>query len=153
MDTLKKQRRSEWKQRYERAVNESGLNELLVENRAKSKTKDLTYTALQTEPYILEYPSETARMIFRVRKRQVPCKSNMKTSHKDLTCRLCQNEEENQQHIVNCPKVRGSKEEVNIDMLRGDIEHIQGDLINDITHRIELFQEHIEHLTDKNNTN
>jgi hypothetical protein len=107
----------QWKSLVKKAVTAKTLLELNETAGRGSKSHHLQKQTLQREPYIIcLYPSE-AKCIFRVRTRTVSCKANQKGSFKDLSCRLCESQaEETQQHLANCPAVRGGGEVVDLDM-------------------------------------
>ena len=56
--------------------------------------------------YMDELTRKQSSIIFKARCRMIKVKGNYKNGHKDLTCRMCKNEEETQTHILEqCPKL------------------------------------------------
>ena len=100
-----------WKFQVKKHVSQYAFEKLTNEARGKSKTEHLVYTKFLPQPYIYHYHPKTAATIFKIRSRNVECKANRKSFYKcglpssDMLCRLCQNVEETQQHIVNCPTI------------------------------------------------
>ena len=107
-----------WKQIVEEKINDAAFSELSTANKQMSKTKELSYESLCRRKYITEKPAEIANLVFRIRIRSVKCKANMKSSFTDLKCRLCDIADEDQEHVVNCAKVKGSGDEIDISNLR-----------------------------------
>ena len=67
------------------------------------------------QPYLRNelLPIESKKLMFRLKNRLIDVKTNFKRKYKDdLKCRLCQNPEESQPHLVVCREIV-SDEEVN----------------------------------------
>ena len=71
----------------------------------KTKTKHLSYTSFNFQPYMRQYNLMQASLIFKLRSFSVDCKENRKSSNLNLVCRLCNEELETQYHIINCPAI------------------------------------------------
>ena len=127
------------------------FDELTKENDTKSKTKILTYDSLHQQTYIKDQPSEIACVIFRFRIRAINCKGNQKAMYTNLKCRLCETEEEDQDHVVNCIKVMeegGIK--IDTSMLRKsqDKWDLNQDQIETVVRRLKKFKELTRQMTN-----
>ena len=67
----------------------------------------------------------------------------MKSSFSDLKCRLCQSEDEDQNHIVNCSKVKDSGEDIDISNLREDEDdwRLDDTQLEEVGKRVTKFKE------------
>ena len=130
--------KEKWKTMVEEKVNEAAYKELVDKNAELSKTKELIYQSLQRRTYISEKTAEIACFIFRVRIRSISCKANMKSSFSDLKCRLCGNANEDQYHIVNCPMVKDSGDDIDISSLRKEENEWR---LSDLVTRVAKFEE------------
>ena len=72
----------------------------------KSKSSNLNYENLQLQEYLKPGNNLTIEMkafIFNARSRMINVKCNYKTGQTDLKCRKCISEDEDQEHLLNCP--------------------------------------------------
>ena len=76
------------------------------------------------------FTNEEASLLFSLRSRAIDCKSNFKSkySKEDLLCRICQQEEESQIHLLHCKPLN--------DVLKSN------DIITDDVNYNDLFSEH-----------
>ena len=131
-----------WKQRVKTKVSDYVFQKLVDEAKSKSKTKHLTYSKFTLQPYMEHYNPKTVSTISKIRSRNVECKANRKSSSENLQCRLCGEEEETQQHIINCSKIR-SDEEPELDLhpiMNQDVALNSTDVV-EICRRISLFHD------------
>ena len=131
-----------WKHRVKTTVSEFVFQKLTHEASCKSKTKHLKYSKFDLQPYMDHYNPKTVSTIAKIRSRNVECKTNRKSSSDNLQCRLCNQEEETQQHIVNCSKIL-SAEDPELDLtpiMTGDVELNSPDVI-EVCRRISLFHD------------
>ena len=133
-----------WKQKVKTRVNENIFQKLVDEARSKSKTKNLTYTKFSLQPYMEHYHPKIASTISKIRSRNVECKANRKSSSQNMQCRLCEGEEETQQHIVNCSKIRLNNEpEIDLrPMMEQDVELNNADVL-EVCRRISVFHDKV----------
>ena len=135
-----------WKQTVKEHVADFAFRELLKEAKDKSKTNHLNYSKLTPQPYIFKLHPKAASTVFKLRSRNIECKANRKSNTTDLSCRLCQTEEETQEHIVNCPGILEDNEsEVDIEpvMVRDVDVESDSSLVMEICRRISLFHDKI----------
>ena len=98
-----------WKEIVTEAVEKKVFTELLQSAKASSKCKDLEYESFGVRGYLTSMSAKSARKIARLRSKMFVCKSNHKSSHKDLVCRACGVEEETQDHLINCRQIHGDE--------------------------------------------
>ena len=138
-----------WKQNVKANVTRKVLSQLTTDIQDETKTKHLSYTSFNCQPYMLQFNHKQASIIFKLRSYSIDCKSNRKSSNVDLNCRLCKSADETQSHVVNCPAV--SKDGVILDLSKVfDCEIVDGDqdVIN-ICNRVDDFNKMIND-TDSN---
>ena len=125
-------------------VSEYIFQKLADEAKTKSKTKNLTYTQFNIQPYMEHYHPKVASTISKIRSRNVECKANRKSSSQNTQCRLCETEEETQQHIVNCSKICTNNEpEINLRrMIEQDVELNSADVV-EACRRISIFHDQV----------
>ena len=95
-----------WKQKVKQQVSECAFLKLSQEAKGKTKTKHLTYKSFTPQPYIHHYHPKISSTLFKIRSRNIECKANRKSQSDNLLCRLCNNEEETQEHLVNCSEIK-----------------------------------------------
>ena len=97
-----------WKKRVKKRVVESAFETLSKEAAGMTKTSPLKYEKLHTQSYLKSLNPRDVYVIFRARLRSITCKGNMPSSfRKDMSCRLCGEADETQEHALNCVAVRG----------------------------------------------
>ena len=131
-----------WKNCVKTRVSEHVFQKLKHEASSKSKTKHLTYSKFNSQPYMDHYNPKIVSTIAKIRSRNVECKANRKSSSENLQCRLCDQEEETQQHIINCSKIR-LPEEPELDLapiMSNDVELNSPDVL-EVCRRISLFHD------------
>ena len=94
-----------WKDKVIHNVRQKAFSHLISNINSKSKTKQLSYKTFSPQPYMHQFQHKPASIIFKLRSHSIDCKSNRKSAHADLTCRLCKQDDETQSHIINCPRV------------------------------------------------
>lgn len=95
-----------WKDKVKRSITKKAFESLTKEAKEKMKTKLLQYQSLSIQPYLLHYHPKQASTIFKLRSRSIECKVNRKSTAANLICRLCKENEESQDHVVNCRNIR-----------------------------------------------
>ena len=74
----------------------------------KSKSKHIKYKTFELQNYLRPGGSMTIQdksFIFEVRSRMLQVKCNFKIGLKDLKCRKCATEDEDQKHLLKCPSL------------------------------------------------
>ena len=98
-----------WKRLVKEKVQAVAFSNLIEECSSMKKTKHLKYESFGCQTYLTSMSPVDACVLFKARLNSVNCKGNMPSAFQDMTCRLCGDAVENQQHIVNCVHVRGEK--------------------------------------------
>ena len=112
-DAIKCMSKDSWKTLVRKNVETFWFNKLVQECVSMKKTQNLKYDALRCQDYLVAMSPLDAQIIFRLRTRSVSCKGNMSSAHRaDMSCRLCGECDETQEHITNCSKIRGDKREI-----------------------------------------
>ena len=137
-----------WKRLVKEQIRKTAFDNLTLDIINKTKTKDLHYTSLETQSYITEYHHKQASIIFKLRSRSIDCRVNRKSSNPDLSCRLCEVEEETQEHVVNCPIVTEGPS-LDISVLFTEMISAHDPLVMDICSRVENFNSLVNNKCDE----
>ena len=106
-----------WKAEVKKKVREKALDELNCEALEQKKAQDLVpYSTFSPQNYISELSPRHARIIFHIRTGSIDLRSVRKYTYGDNTsCRLCHNEDESVEHVVNsCTELGVTLEITNI---------------------------------------
>ena len=115
---IKKMGKEKWKTLVKQKVESFWFDYLVHECGVMKKTQHLKYDKLKGQEYLTSMSPQDAQIIFRARLGCINCKGNMPSAHRgNLTCRLCKMADETQEHILNCPVVRGSKDCLDISIV------------------------------------
>ena len=91
------------------AVKSKALKNLNRIKQNHSKGKELEYSYLEMQRYLrpsqINITQQEAITIFRLRTRMTNVKANFKGKYDDLSCEICKQEDETQQHILKCEKI------------------------------------------------
>ena len=133
--------KSSWKSKVKQSVSRKAFDYLKSSICEKSKTKHLQYESFAPQKYVLNYYHKPASIIFKLRSFSVDCKGNRKSSNPDRTCRLCNEAEETQAHIVNCSKVSNNSNAVNLEKVyTNNVQCADSDIL-EICRRVDVFNE------------
>jgi hypothetical protein len=105
-----------WKNEVKKKVRDVALEDLSNKANEQKKSQNLLpYTELSCQEYMTTLSPKFARKIFHIRTRTVDIRSIRKYTYGDnVSCRLCQNEDETIEHITNkCPNI-GRSTQINI---------------------------------------
>ena len=113
LETIKTMKKVSFMNIVKRKINERSFENLIKVKNSHSKVKQLEYTCLKIQKYLqpnrTEIKREEAQLIFRLRCRVTEAKVNLRGKYDNLECGACGLEEENQQHILDCKMLNGSK--------------------------------------------
>ena len=98
--------KNEWKLIVKSSIRATAFVQLKEECKNKTKTYSLKYNSFQPQKYISTCQSNHTSLLFKIRARCLNCRDNHHHASPIITCRLCDVDIENQDHIINCPKVR-----------------------------------------------
>ena len=138
----------EWKLLVKSAVRSVAFENLKQECKYKIKTYKLQYDSFQSQEYILSCTSNIASLIFKIRARILNCRDNHHHSHQIITCRLCEVEIENQNHIINCSKVRRGGDVISLDCYHTPKFAIDTERLQTIQFR---YQDFLDQISTKKN--
>ena len=135
--------KEKWKKLIKNAIEKVAFSQLTVESRSMTKTSTLIYEYFNPQPYLFYYPYKTACTIFKLRSKSFNCKVNQASAHNNLICRACKEEEESQDHIINCPVIRKNGINLNSNDIN-DINILKNkEHISKICQRYEEFEQFI----------
>ena len=103
--------KQQWKSIVKKAITEQAFQELTLEAKGKSKTKELKYSTLDIQEYL-----KTDKIKFRTKLTLLKCRLKMAKvgynyGNKE-ECPLCENNSPDQQeHLLACEKIRNEMEE------------------------------------------
>ena len=130
--TIQELPKKTWKQMVKKAVTQETLASLNAECSEKSKTEGRVYHQFEEQPYFHHLSASRARKYFQLRGNVYNFKCNRPFQHKDDVCRLCGEEREDTNHVLNfCSKIsRSSKVFVDLwDIAEDDIQELFSRLI------------------------
>ena len=74
-----------------------------------TKVKDIEYKQFETQKYMLSplFSNSDVNLLYALRSRSTECKVNFKQKYlnSDLLCQLCKQENEDQQHLLECSQI------------------------------------------------
>ena len=140
-----------WKSLVKEQIVKKAFENLTLDLHNKSKTKDLQYNSLEPQHYITSYHHKQASVIFKLRSRSIDCKANRKSSNPDMSCRLCHESDETQDHVVNCPKVTDGPA-LNLSVLfHPEVPEDNSEIV-DICRRVDLFNSLVNDMDSETST-
>ena len=132
-----------WKKKVKTVITDHAFAKLKEEAKQKTKTKHLEYSKFAPQPYITGLHPKPASTIFKVRSKNIECKINRKSNSTDTSCRLCQAEEETQDHIVNCPVTNKSNLQFDLQPVMRPDEDFQSSYVTELCRRICSFHDEV----------
>ena len=86
------------------AIHKAAFKWLNQEKATKSKIKNIQYLKFELQEYLLGNTLDTRekKLLFQLRTRMVDTKLNFKNSHADISCPLCFQEDDDQEHVLVC---------------------------------------------------
>ena len=109
IDSIRNIKKSQLKIIVNQAIQEKTFRELIKKKEMHSKVKNITHIRLEMQNYLKPNRSkikiEEAQEIFKMRSRVSDVKSNFKGKYENSTCNICENEDETQKHIIDCPLI------------------------------------------------
>ena len=105
LDEIKDLSVESFRTKVRKAVNVAAFKWLLNEKKDKSKVMDIEYQSLKIQEYLVSSNLETRekKFLFQLRMRMIDVKINYRSSHADISCPLCKDAEDSQQHVLKCP--------------------------------------------------
>ena len=101
----------------EKKITEKAFEDLNKQKENHSKVKNIEHKHLEMQKYLkacnVKITQEEAQEIFKLRSRVSDVKMNFKGKYESLECEACQeNEEESQQHVINCKILNENNENI-----------------------------------------
>ena len=113
LEDVQSKSKESFKELVKTKVKEIALADLLAQSSKKTKTKHLVYKSLKPQDYMKELYPKQAKAIFQARCGTLKIKEHRRYMFRDHLCRLCKNQDETLNHIVNC----GAEKEVDVNIL------------------------------------
>ena len=85
-------------------ISKKALEYLSQKQADHTKTKDIMYTELKTQGYIISslFSNEEVSILFSLRSKMIKTKANFPSNQQNLLCPLCQKHTDEQKHIMHC---------------------------------------------------
>ena len=95
-----------YKKMIKKRIKVAAFNFLKSRQSKHSKVKDIQYSSLEIQKYMTcpTFSNEEVNMLHGLRSRSTECKANYKQKyiHTNILCSLCEEEDEDQQHLLKC---------------------------------------------------
>ena len=101
-NVLNKYSKNMFKKFIKHKIRSLAFSELKQIQMGHSKVNQITYNKFDTQKYLKgsNFSNKEICLLFKLRTRMVDVKNNFTLFYGDLLCRLCQKEEENQEHLI-----------------------------------------------------
>ena len=140
-DEIETMSKGEWKGLVKRTVRCKTHEILLEEASTKKKLDGVLYPKkLITQAYLKSYPTKIAQTIFKIRARSTNCLANRGSSD---VCRLCGEDAENQEHVLNCCQIRKEGRVLTLSSIKNEVE-CECEDVTEIAERFLTFQDRID---------
>ena len=111
---------NKWKSHVKTIVNEMAHCQLLTVCKSMKKTSQISFTKkFVVQPYLISYTTKIAVTIFKVRTQSTNCLANR--GKRDALCRLCKQDLEDQEHVLNCSKLRGDGRWLKLELVQAEV--------------------------------
>ena len=116
-EEIKQMRKTAFIRILKQRIEAKALKDLEISKSSHSKVKHLKHEKLKMQSYFLpnmmKMSREDMQLIFKLRCRVTDLKTNLKGIYDSYECKLCENEEETQEHILKCKEIINEDNEVN----------------------------------------
>ena len=104
MEEIKAVSEDSFRRKVKAAIQKAAFKWLTQEKATKSKIKNIQYPKFQLQEYFQGNTLDTRekKLLFQLRTRMVDIKLNFKNSHTDLSCPLCAQVDDTQEHVLMC---------------------------------------------------
>ena len=111
-----------------------------------SKVRNISHETLKMQNYLKsnrqKITSEESQIVFKMRSRVTNVKINLKGNFENLLCSVCNNENESQQHIIECKEISKHKKNVtkrlDYEKLFGENVRKQMEIANDFIESMKI---------------
>ena len=118
IEQIKIMKKSTYMRMLKTSIEKKALMELQNRKSNHSKVSHLHHFGIKMQKYLLpnnlKMTQEECQLIFKLRCRVTEVKTNMKGSYENFQCDLCNNEEETQEHVLNCMKIVSMRNEKDV---------------------------------------
>ena len=118
IEQIKLMKKSMYMRMLKTSIEKKALMELQNRKSNHSKVSHLQHFGIKMQKYLLpnnlKMTQEECQLIFKLRCRVTEVKTNMKGSYENFQCDLCNNEEETQEHILDCMKIVSMRNEKDV---------------------------------------
>ena len=118
IEQIKIMKKSTYMRMLKTSIEKKALMELQNRKSNHSKVSHLQHFGIKMQKYLLpnnfKMTQEECQLIFKLRCRVTEVKTNMKGSYENFQCDLCNNEEETQEHVLNCMKIVSMRNEKDV---------------------------------------
>ena len=105
LDEIKDLSVESFRAKVRKSINVAAFKWLLNQKKDKSKVMDIEYKSLKIQEYLVSSNLVTRekKFLFQLRMRMIDVKINFRNSHAEISCPLCEDVEDTQQHVLKCP--------------------------------------------------
>ena len=131
-------------------IHQKALKYLFNKQRSHSKIKDIKYTKIQPQEYILSpiFTNDEVSILFALRSRMIKVNANFPTGDLNNLCPLCKEAKDDQQHILKCQIIQ---ENYNSEYVSRQISYYEDIFSEDIFKQKEIATLYIELLKIREN--
>ena len=154
LEDIKVMKKSALKILLNRLITDKAFQELTNKKLSHSKVMNIQHKKLEMQKYLkpsgLKIKQEEAQEIFKMRSKVSDVKTNFGRNYDSFECDICQQEDESQQHIIECKEINKLKESDDQEM--PEYDEILKENIRKQVKIVKTFQENIkirEKLTHK----
>ena len=109
LEDIKQMKKSKLKETLNKVIKENALRELTKKKESHSKVKDVKHTTLEMQRYLkasdVKINQEEVQTIFKLRSRMTDVKINFRGKYDSFECEACNEEDEDQKHIIECREI------------------------------------------------
>ena len=109
MEEIKLMKKSKLKHILKNSTEEKALEELEKKKAKHSKVMNIKHKQIKMQKYLksngLKMNQEEVQTIFKLRSRMTNVKTNFRGKYDNFECELCNEEDENQKHMLECKEI------------------------------------------------
>ena len=132
IEDLKKMNKVDYMRIIKRKIDHKTLKDLNRVKESHSKVRELPHPVLKIQKYFmpskLNLSKEDCQLIFKLRSRVTEIKVNMKGKYDSYECTACGNEDESQEHVIQCNKLLQMNTDYNMEEIPDYKELLHGNV-------------------------
>ena len=144
-EKIQKMNKNMYKQMIRKSIKNAALRYLTKKQESHSKINMINYSELETQKYMISpiFSNEEVNQLHALRAKTTNCKMNFKNRFKvgDLLCNLCENENQDQKHLLQCSVVKRKLKSSHVAKQKIEYENIYSDDLNKQKEITSLFLE------------